>query len=107
MMPGQVFNKPCLIALRRLSVVGLKIDVLLYCASSGLGFWSRIIFVTSSDCYVYRGSYHVPVCLFLVPFIIPCQVLWIAISCLYSVMVHSSSHKTPNDIIAATFIFGK
>ena len=32
---------------------------------------------------------------------------WTVISCWYSVMVHPSSHKTPNNIRGAVIIFGK
>ena len=43
---------------------------------------------TSSDCCVSRGTSNIPVCLFLVTFIISCPLFWTDISCLYSVMLH-------------------
>ena len=45
--------------------------------------------------------------IFLVPFIISCPSFWTDISFLSSVMVHPSSHETPNDISVAIFTFGK
>ena len=68
--PVQVFSKPFFIALTRIASVGLKSDALRYCASYGLIFWSRMLFVTASDCCVSRGIYHIPVFLLLVPLII-------------------------------------
>ena len=65
--PGQVLRKPCLIALKRLSVFRLKIAVWRYCDSSGLVVCSRMSFATVYDCFVSRGTSHIPVCLFLVP----------------------------------------
>ena len=70
--PGQVLSKPCLIALMRLSVFGMNSAAWRYCASSGLVVWSIILFVAISDCCVSRGTYHIPVCLLPVTFIICC-----------------------------------
>ena len=39
-------------------------------ASSDLVVWSRMLFTTIYDCCVSRGTYQIPVCLFLVHFII-------------------------------------
>ena len=78
-----------------------------YCDSSGLVFWASIVFVTASYCCVSRRTYHIPIFLFLVPLIIYCPFYWTAISCLSSVMLHQLSHKTPNDISGAVFIYGK
>ena len=96
--PDHVFRKPCLIALRRLAVVGMKIAAYKYWASSVFEFCARMLCTTFSDCCVPRSTYHITVCLFLVPLIIYFPLFWMGISCLYSVMMHPSSHKTPNDI---------
>ena len=56
---------------------------------------------------VPRGTSHSPVFLFLVPLIVSYPLLWMDISCLSSVVVHPSSHKTPNYINGAVCIFGK
>ena len=69
---AQVLRKPCWILLRSVSVVGLKSDAWIYCASSGLFVYSRMPFATISDFCVSRGTSHIPVCLFLVPFTICC-----------------------------------
>ena len=106
MRSGQVFRKPFFISLRRLAAVGMKSVVLRYCASSGLVALARILFATTSDCCVSRVTSHITVFLFLAPFIICCPFFWTDISCLSSVMVHPSSHKTPNNISGAVFIFG-
>ena len=98
MNPDQIFRKPCLISLSSLAVVGLKIAAYRYFDSYGLFVWARILFTTVSDCCVSRVTSHIPVCLFLVPFIISCPLFWTVISCLSSVMVYLSSHRTPNDI---------
>ena len=98
---GQIFRKPCLIALRRLAVVGLNISACTYLASSGFEVCYRILFTTFSSCCVSRGTSHIPVFFFLVPLIISSPFLWMEISCLSSVLVHPSSHKTPNDINGA------
>ena len=66
-----------------------------------------MLFVTASDCCVSRGTSHIPVLLFLVPLIISCPFFLTGGSCLSSVMVHPSSHKTPNGISGDVFIFGK
>ena len=104
--PGKVFRFPCLVALRRLDFVGIKIDAWRYCASSGLVVWSRMLIVTDSV-FFYRGNYHIPVCLFLVPLIFSCPFFWTDISWLSSVMVHTSSHNTPNYINGAVAILGE
>ena len=104
---GQFFTKHRLIALRRLAVIGLKCAACRYCDSFGLFVWSRMLFTTVSDCCVYRGTYHILVCLFLVYFIISCQFFWTDTSFLSSVMVNPSSHNNPNDISEDVFIFGK
>ena len=104
---GNVFRKKCFIDSRRLADVGLKSTVCRYCASSGLDVCDIMLFVKAYDCCVYRGTYHITVFLFLVPLIISCVLFWTEISCLSSVMVHPSSHRTPNYIIGSIFIFGK
>ena len=97
--PGQVFREPCLVALRSLDAVGMKISELSYCASYGLVVYSRMLFVTAS--YFFQDNFpHSSL-------IVSCPFLWNKISCLYSVLVHPSSHKTPNDISGAVFIGGK
>ena len=69
---GQVFRKPCLIDLRRIAFVGLKSSACRYYSSSSLVVWPRILFSTTSDCCVSRGTSHIPVFLFLAPFMIYC-----------------------------------
>ena len=93
--------------LRRLSAFGMNSPAYKYCTSSGIAVLTRMLFVTASDCRVSRGTYHITVFLFLVPLIIYCTLFWTDIYCLSSVMVHPSSHKTPNDINGAVFIYGK
>ena len=78
-----------------------------YCASSGLDVCDRILFATVSVCYVPRGTSHIPVYLFLVRLIISFPFFWIDISCLFSLMVNPSSHKTPNAINGSFYILGK
>ena len=107
MRPGQVFSKPCVIALRRLSVVGLKIDACKYLASSDFEVCARMLLTTFSDCCGHRGTYQIPVFLFMVPLIVSSPLFWMEIACLSSVMVHPSSHKTPNDINGSVCILGK
>ena len=104
---GQVFSKPCLIVLRLLAVVGMKSAACKYWASSGLGVCARMLFTTVSYCCVTRSTSHIPVFLFLVPLIIYFPFFWTDISCLSSVTVHPSSHRTPDDINGAVWIFGK
>ena len=104
--PGQVFRKPCLIDLRRIYVVGLKSAAWRYCNRSGLVLWSRILFYVASDYFVSWGTPQIPVFLFLVPLSFSCPFFWTYISCSSSVVVHPSSHKTPNDISGYVFIFG-
>ena len=105
--PDNVFRKPCLIYLRRLAIVGLKGAAYKYCNSSGLDIFTRMLFTTVSDYCVPRGTYHILAFLFMVPLIICFSLFWIGISCLSSVMVHPSSHKTHNNINGAACIFGK
>ena len=105
--PGQVFRKPCLIALRILAIVGLKSAACKYLASSSFEVCARMLLTTFSDFCVPRGTSHIPVLLFLVPLIISSPLFWMEIACLSSMMVHPSSHKTPNYIIGAVCIFGK
>ena len=105
--PVRVFRKPCLIASRRIAVVGLKSAACKYWTSSGFEVYSRMFFTTFYDCCVPRGTSHIPVFLFLVPLIIYFPLFWIEFSYLSSVMAHPSSHKIPNDINGAVFIFGK
>ena len=104
--PVQVLRKPCFIALRRLDFVGLKSSAWRYCASSNFVVWDRMLFATMSYCCFSGGPSQIPVCLFLVPFMIRFPFLGAGISCLSSVMVHPSSHKTPNEISGFIFIFG-
>ena len=66
-----------------------------------------MLFYAYSDCFVYKGTYHIPVCLFLVTFIISCTFFGTRIPCLSSVVLHPSSHKAPDDISGDVFIFGK
>ena len=105
--PGQFFRKPCLIVLRRLAVVGMKSAACKYFASSCFETCSIILFTTFSDCYGPRGTYHIPVFLFLIPLINSGPLLSIDVDCLSIVMVRPSSHKTPNDINGDVCIFGK
>ena len=107
MRHDQVFRKPYFIVLWRLAAVRMKSAAWRYCASSGLVVWAIMLFVTTFDCCVFRGTSHITFFLFLVPLIIYCPFLWTDISCLYIVMVYPSSHKNPNDISGAVFIFGK
>ena len=105
--PSQVLSKPYLIALRRLAVVGLKQNFGGTVLVLVLAVWARMLFSIASDCCVSRGTFHITPCLFMVPFIIYCPFFWTDISFFYSVMVHPSSHKTPDDISGAVFIFGE
>ena len=41
--PGHIFRKPCLIALRRLAVVGLKSSACKYWASSGFEVFQNVV----------------------------------------------------------------
>ena len=107
MKPDQVFRKPCLIALLRLALVGLKSAACKYWASYGFEVCARMLFTTFSDCCGPRGTSHIPVFLFLVPLIISSPLFWTDIACLSSVMVHPSSHNNTNDINGAVYIFGK
>ena len=87
--PGQVFRKTCLVDLSRVAVVGMKSDWWRYWASSGLVAWSRMLFVTTSYCCVSRGNSHIPVCLFLTNFIIPCPLFGRTfLACLVCLCIH-------------------
>ena len=90
-----------------IAVVGLKSAAYKYLASYGFEFCARMFFTTFSDCCGPRGTSHVPVFLFLFPLIFSSPLFWMEISYLSSVMVHQSSHKTPNDINRAVCILGK
>ena len=105
--PGHFFRKLCLVDLKRLPVVGIKSATCKYCAGSGFDLCARILFVTASYFCVSRGTSHITVFLFLVLLIIYCPFLWNGVSCLSSVMIHPSSHKTSNDINGDVIIFGK
>ena len=50
--PSHVFGKPCLIALRRISVVGLKIAACKYWDSSGFEVFSIMLSTTFSGLLV-------------------------------------------------------
>ena len=67
---SQVFRKPFLIAMRRLSFVGMKSASCKYWSSYGFEVFTRILFTTFSDCCGPRGTYHIPVFLFMFPLII-------------------------------------
>ena len=86
--PGQVFRKLCLIALRRLVVVGMKSAACKYWDSSGFEVFAIMLFTTFSDCCVPRGTPQIHVFLFMVPLIISSPLLWMEIVSLSSVMVH-------------------
>ena len=105
--PGQVFRKPCLIDLRRRVVFGMKSAACKYWDSSGFEVFARMLLTTFSDFCGPRGTCNIPVFLFLVPLIVSYPFLWMDIACLSSVVLHPSSHNTPNDINGAVFIFGK
>ena len=105
--PGQVFRKTCLIDLMRLAVVGMKSAACKYLDSSGFEVCARMLSTTFSYCCGPRDTSHSPVFLFLVPFIISSPLFWIDIAYLYILMVHTSSHKTTNDINGSVCIFGK
>ena len=68
--PVQVFRKLCLIAFRRIAVVGLKSDACKYWDSSGFEVCARMLFTKFSDFFGPRGTSQIPVFLFLVPLII-------------------------------------
>ena len=91
--PGHIFRKPCLIALRRLDVSGMKGAACRYYDNSGIELCNRMLFTTFSYCCVSRGSSQIPVFFFLVPLIIYFPFFWIGISCLSIVMVNPLSHK--------------
>ena len=103
--PGHLFREPFFIAMRRLVFFGMKSDAYKYCDCSGLYVWSIMLFLTDFYCCVSRVTSHITVFLFMVPLIISCPLFWTDISCLFSVMVNPSSHKTPNDISGDIFNF--
>ena len=105
--PVHVSRELSLVALRRLSVVGMKSAACKYWASSGFEFCSRMLFTTFSDYCGPRGTSHIPVFLFLFPLVIYSPLFWMDIYFLSSVIVHPSSHKTPNNINGAVCIFGE
>ena len=105
--PGHIFKKSYFISLGRFYVVGLKSVACRYCDSSRLYGCTRMLFVASSYSCVFRGNYHIPYLLFLVYLFIYCCLFWNDISCLSSVMVNPSSHKTPNYISGDVLIIGK
>ena len=86
--PGQVFRKPCLIALSILSVVVLKSATCKYCSSSDFEVCSRMLFTTFSEYCGPRGTSHIHVFLFLVPLIISYPLFWIDIAWLSIFMVY-------------------
>ena len=88
--PGWVFRETCLIALKRLAVVGLKSAACKYLASSGFEVCARMLFTTFSDCCGPRVIFHITVLFFMVPLIIYYPLFWMEISCLYSMTVHPS-----------------
>ena len=53
-------------------VFGLKSAACKYCTSSYFYVCVIMLFVTASDCCIYRGTSHIPACLFLVSLIIYC-----------------------------------
>ena len=107
MRPGHVFRKSCLIDLRIIALVGLKSAAHKYWASYDFGFCARMLFTTFSYCCGPRGTFHIPVFLFLVPLLISSPLSRMEIYFLSSVMVYPPSHKKPNDINGAVCIFGK
>ena len=62
-----------------------------------VGCMGQNVICKTSYCFVSRGTSHISVYLFLLPFIICCPFLT-DISFLSSLMMHPSSHKNPNDI---------
>ena len=63
--PGQVFWKPCLIALRRRAVVGMKSAALTYCDIYGFKFLGHNVISHSFLLLCFQG--HLPHSSFLVP----------------------------------------
>ena len=88
MRPGHVFRKPCLVALRKLAVVGLNSAACKYWDSSSLDICAIMLFTTVCDCWVPKGIFYIPVVLFLVPLIIYFPFFYTDISYLSSVMLH-------------------
>ena len=89
-IPGQVFRKPCLIALRRLALVGINSVACKYWDGYGFEVYVVMFFTTFCDWCRPRGASHIPVLLFLVPLIVSSPFFWVEIYCLYSVVVHPS-----------------
>ena len=86
--PDHVFSKPCLVALRRLAVVGLNSSACKYFTGSGFYVFDIILFVATSDCWVSMGTSQIPFFLLLVPLIISFTFFWTNVSYLSSVMEH-------------------
>ena len=86
--PGQVFRKPGLISLRRLTLVGLKSAACKYWASYGSEVFVRMLFAKFSDCCGPRGTSQIPVFLFLFPLILYSLFFWVDMSCLPNLMLH-------------------
>ena len=107
MRPVHIFRKPCLISLRRLAVVRLKSAACKYWDISGFEVCARMLCTKFSYCCVPRGTSHIPVFLFLISMNISPPLFLMDISCLFGVMVHPSSYKTPHNINGAVCIFGK
>ena len=105
MRPGQVFRKPCLIAFRILAVVELKSAACKYLSSCGFDVYARMLFTTFYDFCGPRGTSHIPIFWFLVPFYYLFSIFidehWYC--CLVWCCIHH--HKTPDDINAAVCIF--
>ena len=104
--PGQVFRKTCLISLRRLSDVGaekFRMEILLQFWFSCLG--QNVICHNFWLLYIHGNFPHYSL-LVSGYFYYFLSIFWTDISCFYSVMVHPSSHKTPNDINGSVLIFG-
>ena len=104
--PGHVLRKPNSVSLRRLVFKRLKSDARKYCASSGLVVWYIILSTTTFGCCVSRGTFQIPIFLFLVTFIICCP-FFTVVNFWSIVMVHLLSHNIPNDNSGAILIFGK
>ena len=68
--PGHVFRNPCLVVLMRLVVVGMNSAACKYCASYDFDVCAIMLFITAAGCWVFRGTSHIPVSLFLVPSIL-------------------------------------
>ena len=102
--PIHILRKTFLIDTRRSVFVGINSPALNYCVNCGLVLWARMLFTTGFDCFVIRWTSHFPVCLFLVPFKICFPLFWTVISCWSGVVVHTSSHRTPNNMSGVVLI---